>query len=567
MRRIAAAFVLVCCALAARPLPAAAEPAGPPLEYLPPVAGPVIDGFRPPPESWAEGNRGIDLATADGESVVASAPGEVVFAGPVAGSLHVVVLHADGLRTSYSFLASVLVRRGQRVAAGEAVGTAAASVHFGVRAGDAYLDPAALLGGGPPTVHLVPDGARRPLPERQERGALERLVRSLPGRLGRAAAAGVSWARDAVTAAAGAAVDAAATAARAEVRRQLALASERFDELKGWYHYAWAFGVERSPLGQARRLAAAVRAWEAQRSRCTPPSSPPPPRPGRRLLVEVAGLGSQTGDDADPAAAGAIAELDPAALGYRAGDVVEFSYAGGTTAERPYRAADTQVSLRESARRLRALLERLARDHPGVPVDLVAHSQGGLVARAALAFEADEGDRRLPVVANLVTLGTPHHGADLATAVRVYGHTNGGGAALRVAGALRPFGLDPTSAAVRDLAETSPFIADLGRAPLPAGVRFTSIAARADLAVASGAAHVEGATNVVVDPGGTLDQHDRLPGSAVAAREVALALAGAAPTCESLVDALVDAQLGEAIAATEDALGAAGAYLLRRATG
>lgn len=571
MRRFAAIVLLVSVTAAARPLPASAArsvptdaPDGPAaIEYLPPVPGPVVDGFRPPPAPWAAGNRGIDLAAEAGDAVAASAAGEVVFAGPVAGTLHVVVLHADGLRTSYSFLASIAVRRGEWVVAGDTVGTASGPVHFGVRAGGAYLDPATLLAGRPPRVHLVPERDRWPRPEAVERSALERLVRALPGRAGRAAAAGIAWAREGGHAA----VSASAALAAAEVRRQLDVARARADELRGWYHYAWTFGVRRGPLGQAARLAAAVRAWEEASDTCTPPSVAPPVQPERRLLLEVAGLGSHTGDGPDGRRAGAIGELDTAALGYAPGDVVTFSYAGGTTAERAYSAADTQVSLRESARRLRAVLIRLARQHPGVPVDLVAHSQGGLVARAALAFESDAGDGRLPAVANLVTLGTPHHGADLATAARMWGHTARGGTAIRAVGTVRPFGLDPGSPAVRELAETSPFIADLARAPLPARVRVTSIAARADLAVASGAAHLDGATNVVVDPGGVIDQHDRLPGSAVAAREVALALAGARPTCESLVDALVDAQLGEAIATAEDALGAAGTYLLRRSGG
>ena len=50
--------------------------------------------------------------------------GEVTFAGSVAGSLHVVVAHGGGLRTSSSFLATITVRRGQRVARGDVVGTA-----------------------------------------------------------------------------------------------------------------------------------------------------------------------------------------------------------------------------------------------------------------------------------------------------------------------------------------------------------------------------------------------------------------------------------------------------------
>ncbi|MBV8386955.1 MAG: M23 family metallopeptidase, partial [Acidimicrobiia bacterium] len=42
----------------------------------------------------------MDYATAPGTEVRAAADGEVVFAGQVGGTLHVVVLHGDGIRTS-----------------------------------------------------------------------------------------------------------------------------------------------------------------------------------------------------------------------------------------------------------------------------------------------------------------------------------------------------------------------------------------------------------------------------------------------------------------------------------
>jgi len=71
------------------------------------------------------------------------------------------LLHDDGLRTSYSFLALVVVRRGDQVRQGQVLGATQERFHFGVRAGDAYLDPAQLFGGGPVEVHLVPEVASR----------------------------------------------------------------------------------------------------------------------------------------------------------------------------------------------------------------------------------------------------------------------------------------------------------------------------------------------------------------------------------------------------------------------
>ena len=126
--------------------------------YQPPVVAPVVDAFRAPRTPWAAGNRGIEYATVPGTPVGAAADGTVVFAGMVGGSLHVVVRHADGLRTSYSFLRTALVHRGDRVVRGEPVGTSGYRVHFGARMGDVYIDPALLFGGtGPPRVRLVAD--------------------------------------------------------------------------------------------------------------------------------------------------------------------------------------------------------------------------------------------------------------------------------------------------------------------------------------------------------------------------------------------------------------------------
>ena len=127
--------------------------------YGPPVDAPLVDVFRPPASPFGPGNRGIDFDTVEGTPVRASADGQVVFAGPVGGRLHVVVRHEDGLRTSYSFLATIGVRRGQRVSAGAEVGTAGPSLHFGARRGDAYIDPLTLFAkAGQARVHLVADG-------------------------------------------------------------------------------------------------------------------------------------------------------------------------------------------------------------------------------------------------------------------------------------------------------------------------------------------------------------------------------------------------------------------------
>lgn len=121
--------------------------------YLRPVRGPIIRHFEAPPTPFAAGHRGIDLAVPVGTVVLAANDGVVAFAGPVAGELFVSIDHADGIRTTYSFVSSVLVSRGNPVARGAAIalsgpghaGSTQPHLHFGARIGDAYIDPEPLL--------------------------------------------------------------------------------------------------------------------------------------------------------------------------------------------------------------------------------------------------------------------------------------------------------------------------------------------------------------------------------------------------------------------------------------
>lgn len=141
----------------------------PPLDRAPDAPG-VLAPFDPPLHDWLPGHRGVDLAAQAGELVLSPAPGVVTFAGPVAGREVVVVTHDDGLRTSLEPV-SATAPRGTRVAAGSALGVvqgpgdggavashcAGTCVHWGVRRGDRYVDPLALLGERPPIV-LLPLG-------------------------------------------------------------------------------------------------------------------------------------------------------------------------------------------------------------------------------------------------------------------------------------------------------------------------------------------------------------------------------------------------------------------------
>ena len=135
-----------------RPAAAMAMPLGSGPEGLPagvlPVAGPLVTAFRPPPEPWLPGHRGVDLAAEAGTPVQAAAAGTVAFAGVIAGRGVVVVSHG-ALRTTYEPVTAA-VATGQHVEAGTMLGSLqaghpscapASCLHWGLRRGEDYLDP------------------------------------------------------------------------------------------------------------------------------------------------------------------------------------------------------------------------------------------------------------------------------------------------------------------------------------------------------------------------------------------------------------------------------------------
>ena len=513
MRRLHGTVTAVLLLVAAVGPPAAADqPAA--WAYRPPVDAPLVDRFRPGAGPYSAGNRGVDYATVAGEPVVSAAPGTVTFAGRVGRDLHVVVLHDDGLRTSYSFLAGVSVRRGHRVGVADVVGTAGAVLHWGARAGSAYLDPLLLLG-GPPEVHLVPDAPPAAGSEAGERSSLLRYLGAAARAPGRAAVWGVRWARDGAAAA--------GRAGRAAFAQTASLldAALRRAEL----------------LGFPNALRTTTTAFRQAFRRCTRPEVEVPRFRSRRLLVQVGGLGSSSGS-------GAVLDLDEEALGYAPGDVVQFSYRGGRADVNAYTAADTVQDIRESGTHLRVLLRDLRRRHPGVPIDVVAHSQGGLVARQALRGNPDGIER-------LVTLATPHQGTNLATLWGYLRNVPGRGVVSGAVDGLAGWSAEGTS--IGQMSETSAFVDDLARSGIPPGLRFTSIAAAEDVVVPGVRCQVDGATNVLVSAP-AVSSHDHLPGSAAGGREVALALNDMAPGCTSLDEALRNAVVAEAVNVVEHRL-------------
>jgi hypothetical protein len=156
----------------------------------------------------------------------------------------------------------------------------------------------------------------------------------------------------------------------------------------------------------------------------------------------------------------------------------------------------------------------------------------------------------------VTTLGSPHRGADLATAIAAANSSPVGDLGTDALSAALDAGLDPDAPAAGQLAEISDVVAELESEGVPDGVELVSLAASGDLVVPPPDAEVDGARNVIVDLTGR-EAHGDLVGSDAATDELALALAGRPPRCETDLDAVSERALGHGISYGEDVAGAA----------
>ena len=377
--------------------------------------------------------------------------------------------------------------RGDRVGRGDVLGTAGPDLHFGARVDDRYIDPTTLF--AQPVSHRA------------------RLVpddgRPPPPQAGESAAL-VTFMR-----------------------------SQPSPKVLGTV----------APPGGGRIRAQTQKGTAPTRGRrrCTAAATPVPRPTARRIAVLVGGLGSATGH-------ASVLSVDTAALGYNPDDVIEFSYRADG---KPYGPADTQVDINASGAVLAQTLQRVRGANPGVPIDVIAHSQGGLVARVAI----NEPDA--PHVETIVTLATPHRGANLATAGATIASSARGRALLDEGGHIAHGRTNPLSVSVGQMSANSDFMRDLATKHIPAGTRAVSIGVRGDLVVPSARAHWAGADNTVVDLGHLVDpfDHSRLPASPAARREIGLAIAGLRPTCRSMTAQAIDRAVSSTAERVEDRTG------------
>jgi hypothetical protein len=516
-RPFSSIIAIVLLAIVAACMPASATPI---TQWIRPVAGGVVRPFDPPRSRFGAGHLGVDLAAPAGTPVHSAGPGVVAFAGSVAGARHVVVAHAGNLRTSYSFLATIAVRRGERVAADDVVGTTAglgaghdgSVLHFGLRSGDTYIDPMLLL---QPVdlatvVHLAPTS----IPPRPASGSNER----------RGLVAGLVHG-------AGVAVRAAGRALAATGHAVGVAAADGRDALVAVGGRVRRFGESRFPLHAA--VARGVATWLSERGRCNShaPAADGTGGSDHRVMI-VAGLDSSITDG------GRSSPLPAGKLGYESGEVTYFSYArnGGD-----YAPADTEGSIRTAARLLGTQLRALERREPGREVDLLAHSQGGVIVTEFLTHVYRADDPSYPPLGTVVALSAPFGGAPIATAGTRVAATSAGRAAIAAGGAVADrSGVslpDPRSASARDLAEGSALIRRLEASELPDQVQLTAIGAATDVLVPAPFAARKHAQNTVVLPHG-LNAHTAILTDPAALMATRAAIEQRPLPCRSLASTL-----------------------------
>jgi pimeloyl-ACP methyl ester carboxylesterase len=197
------------------------------------------------------------------------------------------------------------------------------------------------------------------------------------------------------------------------------------------------------------------------------------------------------------------------------------------------------------ARLLGEQLKELGREHPDRAVDLIGHSQGGVVILLFLhevyRGHADE----YPEIGKVITLASPLEGAPLASLGKRLSKIPGGDVLLDH---LDDLGLGPPHDAesVRDLSPDSEVIRRISSRPPPNGIEVLSISGAFDLVVPPWMTDAPGATTFRVISGGAspLDDHTAILKDADALRAAHAYLEGRQLPCEAFAAAFAAATGG-----------------------
>ncbi len=214
------------------------------------------------------------------------------------------------------------------------------------------------------------------------------------------------------------------------------------------------------------------------------------------LYLVVSGFGSSYEPDREPL-------LLEEALRASGKEVFAYSYAGfekgpdGSPLPRPFTPEDSFQDIRVSAEILADQVQALADAYPHRRIVLVAHSQGGVVARYALSKvypQRGSTDR----VAAFVSIASPQRGSGGAKDLVRAAESEAGKRLLVSYGGISESALQATS--LRQLAWGSRFMDELGT-DAPTGIPTTSIAVSTDIVVPPPETFLEEASNILIDTG------------------------------------------------------------------
>jgi murein DD-endopeptidase MepM/ murein hydrolase activator NlpD len=143
------------------------ERKGPAYSYPVTWGTPISGDFGEVSSSWPRGHAGLDFNGETGDPVYAATDGRVQYAEFNYGGYGnlVMIMRADGTQTRYAHLDKIKVSKGQRVSAGDLIGTmgntghsSGSHLHFEVRVGKALTptNPAGLWTGSRPGIPAKP---------------------------------------------------------------------------------------------------------------------------------------------------------------------------------------------------------------------------------------------------------------------------------------------------------------------------------------------------------------------------------------------------------------------------
>lgn len=296
---------------------------------------------------------------------------------------------------------------------------------------------------------------------------------------------------------------------------------------------------------------------------------PPPPPPNDNIVIAIGGIGSHTaGENGSVVPGASMYSFDFRTLGFSEDQVYFYSYRGVENRggsgpygfHEPYTKEDSYRSIRSSALLLRMQIDAIHDSHPSKRIDLVAHSQGGLVAQYYLTHLYREDDPVSVRIEHMVTIASPHQGADAAQVHHLLSDSQAGRRTLKELDTLATeIGFPPPSApSVQDMAEGSAFLTDVATRWDSVHVKTTTISAMLDFVVAPPHTRLNNANNYTVNVASTgwrqaLDHHSLLVANPASTTILYNALADTPSQCTAFLNAWADHGPGQMIASLEDA--------------